>query len=640
MLRFLTGFLTAALLLAPAFTFKKHEVEKPLLIWLQDASTSMATALKADSSTYRTTATKLQEDWKNDYTVVPLSFGSQVSQGNIFSYQQASTNIADAIDAVVEQYSDRNIGAIIIASDGIYNEGMDPMYAPLPAGIPVFTIALGDSTIPKDIAVTRTFANKTVALNSSFEVIGDIRADRLTNVETEAQLLHNGKVIAKSPIKVDKERFIHSVRFEVEATEKGMQRYTLVIPQVKEEQNISNNKRDFFVDVIDEQTKILIWARAPHPDITAIAAALEGVAQYKVTINSGGTFPADINSYATAILHQIPDVGGDLPPALKSIPTWYILGSQSNINAFNKIQQLLQISGGGRPNEVLPVYNASFSYFTLPTGVREQLSKMPPLFAPYGTYKLAADAQVLLKQQIGAVATEFPLWALRTGAKPEAVTAGEGIWRWRMYEYKNTQKHEVVDELIRQTVSLLSVKKDNRPFRIFTDKTVMSDNESIYLYAELRNANNELINTPEVKLSISDSSGAELNYVFEKSGNSYRLNVGLLAPGTYAFKGNTQVNGTTYSSEGRFIIESVPLESLRTHADYEVMYKLASRSNGSFFTKETMQYLSDSLSAHASIKPIIHTHESAQPLIDKKWLFFLILLFASAEWLLRKLWSA
>ena len=125
----------------------------------------------------------------------------------------------------------------------------------------------------------------------------------------------------------------------------------------------------------------------------------------------------------------------------------------------------------------------------------------------------------------------------------------------------------------------------------------------------------------------------------KKSGNSYRLNVGLLAPGSYAYKGGTQYNGKPYTSEGVFLVESVPLEALRTNADFEMMYQLAEKTGGDFFTIANMDHITDSIRNNEGIRPVIHTVETSQPLIDRKWLFLVILLIASAEWLLRKLWS-
>lgn len=638
--RFFTCFLTAALLLAPAFPMEQTEEEKPLLLWLQDNSASMRTALGKDSAGYGKKAADLKAQWEKDYHVVTVGFGADISRDSVFKYDQKSTNIATALQSVTEQYRDQNIGAVILSSDGIYNEGLDPLYAPLGSAVPVYSIGLGDSTRPKDVAITRVYANKTVALNSSFEIVADLRAEKLNGWNTTVSLLHNGQSLTQSPVRVDKDRYTASFRFEAKASVKGFQRYTISVPQVEGEQNTGNNRMDFFVEVIDEQTKVLLLAAAPHPDIAAIKAALEEVPQYKTETRFGADIPADLNTYALVIAHNIPAVNAARMPALNNIPVWYILGSQSNFAAFNQAQDFLKISGNNGSNDVLPLINAGFSYFTLPANIREVMAKMPPLQAPFGNYSGNAGGQVLLKQQIGNVITDYPLLTFRAGAVPMAVLCGEGIWRWRLYEFKHFRKHETVDELIRQTVSLLSVKKDTRPFRVFMDKYILSDNEAVNIYAELKNDNGELVNGPDAKLVLSDSSGKTWNYGFERNGNSYRLNIGLLAPGSYTFKGSAQANGKSYSSEGSFVVMSVPLEQLRTNSDYELLYKLGRQSGGAFFTYATMASLTDSLKQNKTVKPLIHTDKTYIQFINLRWLFFVILLFAAAEWLLRKYWNA
>ncbi len=637
LLRFLTCFLTAALLLAPAFPSTKTEEEKPLLLWLQDNSSSMRRALGKDTAAYKEKVNRLEDRWKQDYTVVPLSFGADLGKDSTWKFDKRSTNIARALQTATEQYQDQNIGAVIIATDGIYNEGLDPLYAPLGTAVPVFSIGLGDSTQPKDISIARVYANKTVALNSSFEIVADIRAEKLTGTQTNVSIMHNGKSVGQSAVHVDKARFTTSFRFETKADVKGFQRYSVVLPVQEGELNTANNRMDFYVEVIDEETKVLLMAAAPHPDLAAIRGALENVPQYKVDLHLGNDVPANLSAYHLIIAHQVPSLTG-VQLAASRLPVWYILGRQSNLGIFSQQQDLVKVSGQGT-NDVLPVINTAFSFFTLPANIREAMAKMPPLQAPYGNYTAAADAQVLFRQQIGSVATNYPLWIFQNNPVPQAVLCGEGIWRWRLYEYKNTGKHEVVDELIRQTVSLLSIKKDNRPFRVFMDKYIFSDNEVINLYAELRNDNGELVNTPEVPLVLKDSTGKALSYNMEKNGNSYRLNVGLLAPGTYTFKGSVQLNGKSYTSEGSFLVESVPLEALRTNADFDMLAQLSRQTNGSFFTYATMDAITDSLKHNAAVKPVIHTDKTYTELIDKRWLFFLILLLVTGEWLLRKYWN-
>jgi hypothetical protein len=637
-LRFLTCFFTAALLLAPAFPTSRSEEEEPLLLWLQDNSSSMKRALGKDSAAYLKKVNQLKERWMSDYTVVPFSFGADLGKDSIFRYDKRSTNIARALQAATEQYQDRNIGAIILATDGIYNEGLDPLYTPLGAAVPVYSIGLGDSTQPKDLSVTRVYANKIVALHSTFEIIADVRAEKLQGTQTSVSILHNGQSEGQARLSIDKNRFTASFRFEIKAEAKGFQKYTAVLPAQDGENNTVNNRMDFFVEVIDDETKVLLMAAAPHPDIAAIRDALESVPQFKVELHMSNTPPANLSSYQLIIAHQVPSLTGAQLTAA-AVPVWYILGRQSNLALFSQQQDLVKVSGPGSTNDAVPVVNTAFSYFTLLANIRDVMAKMPPLQSPYGNYTAAADGQVLLRQQIGSVATNYPLWIFRSSPVPQAVLCGEGIWRWRLYEYKNSGKHEVVDELIRQTVSLLSVRKDNRPFRVFMDKYIFSDNEAVNIYAELRNDNGELINTPEARLVLTDSMGKALNYSLEKNGNSYRLNVGLLAPGAYSFKGTTTLNGKSHVSEGSFVIESVPLEELRTHADWEMLQQLSRQTGGVFFTYAGMEALTDSLKRNAAVKPVIHTDKTYTELIDKRWLFFLILLLATGQWLLRKYWS-
>ena len=633
-LRFLLFFSTAALLLAPAFSFKKNEVEKPLLIWLQDASSSFAGALQNDTQQYRQKAEQLLKNWEKDYTVKTIGFSGTSGSEQAFTYQGRSTNIAAALQSVTEQYQDRNIGAVILSSDGIYNEGLDPLYLPWSNNIPVYTIAAGDSTPPKDIRIDRVFANKTVAAGSKFEVSVNLSAEKLSGLNTQLGLYHNGSVLRQQAVRVDKDRYAGSVHFEVEASGKGLQQYRLIIPEANGEPNVLNNKVDFYVNVIDEETKILILARAPHPDIAAIRAALEEVPQYKVDVHLDNNFPKNTHQYHVVIAYQTP---ANMPVDMPKIPVWYILGAQSNGNVINQLQQVVQVKAGAGAGNVLPVLHPGFGYFTLPTQIREVLAKMPPLIAASGGYALVGNAQALFWQADG----KSPLWAVQNNEIPQAVLAGEGLWRWRMYEYKNFKNHQVIDELIRQTISLLSAHKDREPFRVYLDKYVLSDNEQIFINAELRNANAELVNTSEARLTLKDSAGKQLTYHFEKTGTGYRINIGLLAPGTYTFLGETSFNGKTYNSSGSFVVERIPLESLRTYSDYNTLYQLAQKTGGAFFTQDNFSpALQDSIQSNSDIRPIIHVHESRAPLISWKWLFFMILFFATSEWLLRKYWNS
>ena len=79
---------------------------------------------------------------------------------------------------------------------------------------------------------------------------------------------------------------------------------------------------------------------------------------------------------------------------------------------------------------------------------------------------------------------------------------------------------------------------------------------------------------------------------------------------------------------------------MQTGADYPLLYGMARKYNGSFVPSANISSLYDSIKNNVNIKPVIQTNVETVPLVDWKWYFFLILVFAVAEWLLRKYWLA
>ncbi len=40
-----------------------------------------------------------------------------------------------------------NLGAVVLAGDGIYNQGVEPLFAASGLSVPIYTIALGDTVL-------------------------------------------------------------------------------------------------------------------------------------------------------------------------------------------------------------------------------------------------------------------------------------------------------------------------------------------------------------------------------------------------------------------------------------------------------------------------------------------------------------
>jgi hypothetical protein len=80
-------------------------------------------------------------------------------------------------------------------------------------------------------------------------------------------------------------------------------------------------------------------------------------------------------------------------------------------------------------------YNASFNTFILPQQIESVIDKMPPLSSNILNIIPSPGTAILMQQKLGT--NIIPIWTLQQGEIPIAILSGEGIWRWRFYEYKN-----------------------------------------------------------------------------------------------------------------------------------------------------------------------------------------------------------
>src|SRR5574337_803459 len=129
--RFIAVFILAFLLLTPLLKTISREVSKPVIVIAQDASESIA--MGKDSTFNRKEYPKRLLDFANGlsdkYDVKIYSFGDHFRQDTDFTYRDKYTDFSGLFDEIETRYSDRNLGAVVVASDGIYNQGQSPVYA-------------------------------------------------------------------------------------------------------------------------------------------------------------------------------------------------------------------------------------------------------------------------------------------------------------------------------------------------------------------------------------------------------------------------------------------------------------------------------------------------------------------------------
>ncbi len=652
-LRFVAVTLLAFFLLAPLLKNISRTVEKPIIVFAMDNSESVVAG--KDSLYYQTEYQKKVSEFVSSladkYDTNVYSFGDKIKSGLSFDYKEKQTDIASLFDEIETRFSNRNVGAVVIASDGLYNKGQNPLYSSAKNKFPVYTIALGDTTIRKDLILLKVISNRIAYLGNKFPIEIQISARELGGKNTLCTVSKGDEVLFTQQINIRQrtDNFSLSIPVQLEAKKVGLQRYAIKLSNVDGEVSYTNNMKDIFIDVLDSRQKILILTDAPHPDVAAIKNALENNDNYEVNSFLASDFNSSLSGYNLVILHQLPSSKNQIQKLLADIdkaklPVLYIIGSQSSISSFNNSQSDLSIpSSGGKTNDVLPVLSKDFSLFTISEELENYSSRFSPLQCPFGNYKINSSASVLFNQKIGLVETQQPLFLFtQSGDKKTGIICGEGIWRWRLLDFAEHNNQNIFNELINKTVQYLSAKIDKSFFRIILSgaegsKNNFYENESVEFESEVYNDSYELINNPEVSVTISNADGKRFPFTFNKTTNAYRLNAGIFPVGNYKYEAKVKVGAKIYSEKGEFSVAALQVETTNTIADHQLLYSLAKKSGGEMIYPNQLDKLFALLNAREDIKPISRSEKKLSDLINLKWIFFLLLSLISIEWFIRKI---
>lgn len=639
-LRGLAVFIIAFLLVSPLVRSISYQPQKPLVLIAQDNSESIKLFKSPgfDVQKFATDLAALKNNLGDGYDVREYNFDATLHDGLTNTYNGKQTDISAALHQLNDRFVNQNIGAVVMATDGLYNRGADPQYDAKDIRTNIYTIALGDTIPRRDLLIANVNYNKTAFLGNDFEIEVLAAAYQANGERISLSIAQDGHPVSTQQIPVTNDAFRKAIPIKLSADVKGIHKFTISIAPVKNEVSLQNNTETIYVEVLDARQKILLLYNSPHPDITVIKQAIESNKNYELKSTRAAEAGAiNWNDYSLVILYQ-PAEGMAALAAKSRVPVWYMGGAQTDLNALNQAQKIVQIGANRQEmQEVFALQSAGFSLFTLSDSTLQKLAKFPPLLAPYGNYSSPANGTPLLKQKIGVVPTPYPLLSFGDeNGRREAVMTAEGIWRWQLSEYQTYGSHHAVEELFTQCVQYLTANAGQQRFRVYPAKTVFDEGENILLNAELYNDALELVNTPDVRIDIKNETNKSYSFLFSRNGQSYQLDAGTLPAGEYSYTAGVRLGEKSMAAHGQFTIKALNQEARQSTANHQLLYAMAKQSGGEMLQPSQINRLADLIRKNETIKTIEYEDKHYTDLIDLKWVFALILILISTEWFMRK----
>ncbi len=647
-----TTLLIVLLLLLNPYFYSSRQIDvKPSIAVFLDNSESIGIT-KGDYeglSSYNQLLNSLNFDAIPDVEFRFYEIGEYVSEfdPDSLNASETQTNLAEPVKSILEM--EEQVQAALIISDGIITFGRNPSINAVNSSIPLYTIAVGDTSSVRDISISNILTNTTGYTNTNHIIEAEISQTGFSNNTVVVSLLSGDEILEEQQLSFETENQVKQVPFELELTDEGLKQYELRVTPLPDEWTESNNSRLFTIDVLDSKVKILHIAFQIHPDVKAIRSVItedENNDLSTLTWLGGNRFVEEMpeeNEFNLIIIHGTPPTGQNLSylnsiadtPTIffelnsrfdlgyTDIETLRLINPRNNRIAQVRLHQLLDQDQ--QPILELPEINLNDTP-SLYSGLRSEISDL--------------QSTALYSINFDGIDTESPAIAvLEQGNIRRSHVLPWGWYKW--LQSTNSIERQYASTLIANMVSWTSSDPDNRKLRIAPAKKTFNTAEAPVINASLRNERGDPEADGIIEVQLNSEAGTALSFNMESLGNgNYSLTLPRLSEGLYSYQATARKGDREIESQsGEFLVSNSSSELTNTKRDDDLLKSIAANSGGTFFTYNNVSAVWDSLRTENVLQTRTQTVENYTFPVRSFYWFAIVLLLLGSEWLLRKYYS-
>lgn len=680
--------LVVACLLRPLVPVPPDAREDSLIAVLVDVSRSMgirdagglARVERAGTIAARTVLPGLA----GRHRVESFVFGDRLAPGGDAALAATGdrTDLAAAIERVVERSAGRGLAGLVVLSDGNDTSGADLGEAGARAGVPVLAIGLG-SIGARDREIVALSSGQSALDASLVDLTATIASRGITGPFT-VRLLQNGQVVGRRTVTPAAAGAPARVVFTVAPDRVAPTLYTVEIPEADGEAAAGNNRAQVLVPPPGRVRLVLslegapgfehtflkrAWAADPSLDVDSVVRkGRNEFGEDTYLVQAGATrsealvsgFPAtrealyaydvvvlanyDVHALGQAQLEMLRDFasergGGVLFVGARTFERQSLSGTP--------LEELLPLRLGSG-SAVMPASAASNTARVLPTPegerhplmriaatdeeTRERWTSLPALagVVPLGGPRPGASVLAV------AAGGRLPVIAVqRFGAGRAAVFAGEASWRWKMMRPSEDPSY---DRFWRQMARWLG--GDTAELLSASVPPAVLPGESVELQITARTPAFEAAPGADVRVTIEGPDGIARPAVAALKDSSRGLFTVPLAPaerGIYrAVVERGDLSGPGARTELRWLVGGVDRELTDPWLNESGLRRLAERAGGRYVAadeaEDGVRWLSEA--ARVPDGPV-----EWRDAWHTGWMFALIVLMTSMEWMLRRRWG-
>jgi uncharacterized membrane protein len=230
-------------------------------------------------------AEPLLASWrKAGHEVDLLSFGEAVAPATPASLHEPpggdATRIGEALGDVRARYAGRDLGGVVLISDGIDTGriGEGPLDATTRStvealGAPIHTVGLGEKSL-RDLSVAAVLADEFAFVRTQVTIEAVIRQTGLPDRQVEVTLERDGRPVATRAVVLRGDRSEEKISFDWLPDHPGNFVFRISTPVLAGEALASNNEQSFTLKVIRDRVRVLHLSGRPSWDERFLRAML------------------------------------------------------------------------------------------------------------------------------------------------------------------------------------------------------------------------------------------------------------------------------------------------------------------------------------------------------------------------------
>jgi uncharacterized membrane protein len=601
------------------------------------------------------------------------------------TYDGTHTNIGRALDAARQELAGVPLSGLVVVSDGADNddrpltESLVPLQA---AGVPVFTVGVGDETIEPDIELGRVELPRKVLEGSTLMVDVVVTQSGFGRRSVPLIVEDDTQILAEETVELgpDGEPVVARIGFQLER--EGSRRIEFRIPPQQGERVDRNNRRTAWVEVRSEREKILYFEGEPRFEVKFMRRAVDEDENLQLVVlqrTAESKFLRLSVTDSTELEFGFPTSREELY-RYRGLVLGSVEASFFTHDQLRMIADFVSERGGGvlfigghsafaeggwigtPVEEVMPVvlerpaatgpegYFAEVEVSPTPAGLahpavqldaeldelRERWDALPPLTIVNPLTRTRPGATTLLTGQVlGGGASQVVLAFQRYGRGTSIALTPQDTWLWQMHADVplEDQSHEAFwQQILRWLV-------DGVPdaVTVATDQERVEPGEVVRVVASIADSSYIEVNDAAVTATITSPSGMveemPLEWTVEEDGE-YVVEFRPAELGDYEIELSAERGGVPLGTD-RTVVHAAPSddEYFAAARRTSLLRRIAEDTGGRFYTPQSASNLPEDVTVSGAGVTLVEEHD----LWDMPILFLLMIALMGAEWGFRRI---